>query len=112
MNDPTKIPPAAGMEQPPYSPTQPRRTPIAPETQREGSGGYWQQYPAKRLAEHWESVYPRKPAMEMSWYRPRSDRSLFWIERLLVGQPEAAIIDVGTAESTLADDLVKAGFPT
>lgn len=65
---------------------------------------------ATPLAEHWEGIYRSKPATAMSWYRPRLDRSLFWIERLLAGQHDAAIIDVGTGESTLADDLLSAGF--
>lgn len=61
-------------------------------------------------AEHWETVYRSKPATAMSWFRPRLERSLYWIERLLEGQRDAALIDVGTGQSTLAGDLLDAGF--
>ena len=46
----------------------------------------------------------------MSWYRPRLERSLHWIETLFGKRRDAAIIDVGAGESTLVDDLLVAGF--
>jgi SAM-dependent methyltransferase len=56
--------------------------------------------------EHWESVYRRKAAGEVSWYRPHLDRSLDFIEGAHL-PAEAAIIDVGGGASTLVDDLLE-----
>lgn len=66
--------------------------------------------PWPAAAEHWERIYRSRPDIAMSWYRPHLDRSLFWIGKLLDGEHDAAIIDVGTGESTLADDLLGVGF--
>ena len=59
--------------------------------------------------EHWEDIYRRKGADEVSWYRPHLDRSLRLIEG--AGLPLAAgILDVGGGASTLVDDLVARGY--
>ena len=66
---------------------------------------------------HWDAVYQQhgnasgKPA-GVSWYRPHLERSLRWIEQLTAGDTAARIVDVGTGESTLADDLMARGYRT
>ena len=58
---------------------------------------------------HWENIYGKKAADELSWYRPHLDTSLELIER---AAPEysASIIDIGGGESTLVDDLLTRGY--
>jgi SAM-dependent methyltransferase len=58
---------------------------------------------------HWEHVYAAKSAGERSWYRPHLDVSLTLIRR---AAPDLStpILDVGAGESTLADDLLVAGY--
>jgi len=64
---------------------------------------------------HWDAVYQQhgnasgKPA-GVSWYRPHLERSLNGITRMTSGDTTARIIDVGTGESTLADDLLARGY--
>src|SRR6266849_3313798 len=58
---------------------------------------------------HWENVYKTKAPNAVSWYRPHLETSLALIERA-AGGPQAAIIDVGAGESTLADDLLSRGY--
>ena len=58
---------------------------------------------------HWEKVYGEKAPEAVSWYRPHLDTSLALIERTGAGH-DAAIIDVGGGESTLAADLVARSF--
>ncbi|MFO0629798.1 MAG: class I SAM-dependent methyltransferase [Polyangiales bacterium] len=58
---------------------------------------------------HWESVYARKPADGVSWYRPHLDRSLAIIEAAALPK-DARIVDVGGGASTLVDDLLDRGF--
>ncbi len=59
--------------------------------------------------EHWEAIYRRKAADELSWYRPHLDRSLRLIEAAGLS-PGAAILDVGGGSSTLVDDLLAHGY--
>jgi ubiquinone/menaquinone biosynthesis C-methylase UbiE len=58
---------------------------------------------------HWETVYRKKSATEVSWHRPHLEVSLELIERL-AGTKRAAILDIGGGASTLVDDLLGAGF--
>jgi len=58
---------------------------------------------------HWEGVYGRKKADEVSWYRPHLERSLEFIDRALLPR-DAHILDVGAGASTLVDDLLDRGF--
>lgn len=58
---------------------------------------------------HWEHVYRTKAPDAVSWYAPHLDTSLKLIERA-APERQAAIIDVGSGESTLADDLVAQGY--
>lgn len=59
--------------------------------------------------EHWESVYSRKAATEVSWYQAEAERSLDLIRRTT---PDLAspIIDVGGGASTLVDGLLDSGY--
>ena len=59
--------------------------------------------------EHWNSIYGRKGADQVSWYRPHLDRSLQFIAEARLSK-HAAIIDVGGGASTLVDDLLAQGF--
>ena len=59
--------------------------------------------------QHWESLYGKKAANEVSWYRPHLERSLALIEEAGVAK-DAAIIDVGGGTSTLVDDLLGRGY--
>jgi len=64
---------------------------------------------------HWDAVYQRLGNAEgqpagMSWYRPHLERSLHWIGQVTAGDAATRLIDVGTGESTLADDLLARGW--
>jgi 2-polyprenyl-3-methyl-5-hydroxy-6-metoxy-1,4-benzoquinol methylase len=58
---------------------------------------------------HWEQVYVRKDLKRMSWFRPHLERSLELIERAAPDRM-ASILDVGSGESTLVDDLLGLGY--
>ncbi|HTT00589.1 MAG TPA: class I SAM-dependent methyltransferase [Steroidobacteraceae bacterium] len=58
---------------------------------------------------HWEAVYETKAPDAVSWYAPHLTKSLQYISSAVTGN-DAAIIDVGGGESTLVDDLMKAGY--
>ncbi|HEX9628135.1 MAG TPA: class I SAM-dependent methyltransferase [Acidiferrobacterales bacterium] len=58
---------------------------------------------------HWQKIYTRKPATDVSWYRAHLDNSLTLIRATGVNGDEA-IIDVGCGASTLVDDLLDAGY--
>jgi SAM-dependent methyltransferase len=59
--------------------------------------------------DHWENVYATRSSDRVGWYKPRLDTSLEWIRALQL-DADAPIIDVGGGASTLADDLLDAGF--
>jgi 2-polyprenyl-3-methyl-5-hydroxy-6-metoxy-1,4-benzoquinol methylase len=59
--------------------------------------------------EHWDLIYGTKATTEMSWSRPHLDTSLALVERI-AGDRSASIIDVGSGESTLVDDLIGRGY--
>jgi SAM-dependent methyltransferase len=58
---------------------------------------------------HWNSIYGRKAADQVSWFRPHLERSIGFIESAGVGR-DARIIDVGGGTSTLVDDLLDRGY--
>lgn len=58
---------------------------------------------------HWDKVYRTKGRDEVSWFREHLDTSLRMITNTGIGK-DAAIIDVGAGNSTLADDLLDRGF--
>jgi SAM-dependent methyltransferase len=59
--------------------------------------------------EHWENVYSRKQAEEVSWFQPHAELSLQIIHDNLV-PADACIVDVGGGASTLVDDLLASGY--
>jgi ubiquinone/menaquinone biosynthesis C-methylase UbiE len=62
-----------------------------------------------RRKEHWDRVFGRKQATEVTWYQPQLQTSLALLERAGAG-PGSRIIDVGCGTSTLVDDLLQRGF--
>lgn len=59
--------------------------------------------------DHWQRVYSTNPAERLGWYEPHLRTSLSWIKGLDLTL-DARIIDVGGGASTLADDLLDAGY--
>jgi SAM-dependent methyltransferase len=58
--------------------------------------------------QHWDAVYRRRGAHDLSWFQPQAETSL----RLIQGTGVAArepLIDVGGGASTLVDGLLRAG---
>ena len=60
-------------------------------------------------SEHWNEVYTRKAATDVSWFQPEATLSLELI-RAAGLPPTAAILDVGAGASTLVDGLVADGY--
>jgi SAM-dependent methyltransferase len=65
--------------------------------------------PASDDATHWERVYTEKDPREVSWYEPILAHSLALIEEAQVDR-DVAILDAGGGASTLASDLLDAGY--
>lgn len=61
------------------------------------------------LQSHWDKVYTTRRLNEVSWYQPRPQVSLDFINELNIPK-DAAIIDVGGGDSFLVDHLLAAGF--
>ena len=59
--------------------------------------------------EHWQTVYRRRQASEVSWYQPEAKVSLDLIRRV-APDLDAPIIDVGGGASTLVDGLLDVGY--
>lgn len=58
---------------------------------------------------HWEKIYQSRALEEVSWYQPRPETSLRFLEAL--GLPLAAkIIDIGGGDSLLVDHLLELGY--
>jgi len=60
------------------------------------------------VAEHWDTVYTRKRAYEVSWFQDRPDTSLRLLTRF--ADRGGSVIDVGAGESFLADALLDEGW--
>jgi SAM-dependent methyltransferase len=58
---------------------------------------------------HWDLVYARKGAEQVSWFQPHLGTSLALIRGLALGH-SARVIDVGGGAATLVDDLLEDGF--
>jgi SAM-dependent methyltransferase len=58
---------------------------------------------------HWEDVYRRKDAGQVSWFRPHLEVSLALMAQAGLG-PQTRVIDVGGGASTLVDDLLAKGL--
>ncbi len=52
---------------------------------------------------HWDNVYTTKAETAVSWYQPRSERSLQLIRS---ASPDGSVLDVGGGASSLVDDLL------
>lgn len=63
----------------------------------------------KKLKEHWEQVYGEKQINEVSWYQPKPETSLDFINDFELNKDEK-IIDVGGGDSFLVDHLLSSGF--
>lgn len=61
------------------------------------------------VKEHWEEIYSKKEAKELSWYQEKPETSLILISDFKL-KKDAAIIDVGGGDSSLADHLLAEGF--
>ncbi len=59
--------------------------------------------------EHWQNVYKKKSASEVSWFQQSPEFSLEFIRSSQIGHDEA-IIDVGGGASVLVDCLDRDGF--
>lgn len=59
---------------------------------------------------YWNRTYSGGNPSGRSWFRPHLDTSLALIERCAPDRGSAVVIDVGGGESTLADDLMAAGY--
>jgi 2-polyprenyl-3-methyl-5-hydroxy-6-metoxy-1,4-benzoquinol methylase len=60
-------------------------------------------------ATHWDKIYREKAPDSVSWYRPHLETSFALIQKAAPDR-SASIIDVGGGESTLVDDLLRAGY--
>lgn len=63
----------------------------------------------KNIKDHWEKVYTDKQMEEVSWYQPKSETSLEYIQALNL-KKGAGIIDIGGGDSFLAENLLAEGF--
>ena len=59
--------------------------------------------------QHWENVHTVKPADQVSWFAPHLEVSLRFIDQLVL-PTSASIIDIGSGQSTLPDDLLSRGY--
>ena len=64
---------------------------------------------ANERENHWEDVYGRKAATEVSWYQGFPGTSLAFVGKSGV-LPHDGVIDVGGGASTLVDHLLDAGY--
>src|ERR1044072_727713 len=65
--------------------------------------------PPMGTPEHWDAIYGKRPATEVSWYRPHLERSLRFVEQARL-RADAAMLDGGGGASTLVGDLLDRGF--
>lgn len=61
------------------------------------------------LSQHWDEVYSRRAADQVSWYQQQPQPSLEWIQRL-APERSSRIIDVGGGTSLLVDALLDCGY--
>jgi 2-polyprenyl-3-methyl-5-hydroxy-6-metoxy-1,4-benzoquinol methylase len=59
--------------------------------------------------DHWEKVYSTRRTETLGWYQPHLRISLNWINDINLAL-EAPIVDIGGGASTLAEDLLNAGY--
>jgi len=59
--------------------------------------------------EHWENIYHTKQLRDVSWFQPKPETSLNFLQELQIPL-SAKIIDVGGGDSFLVDHLLKLGY--
>jgi ubiquinone/menaquinone biosynthesis C-methylase UbiE len=64
---------------------------------------------AMNRKEHWENIYQTKQCEEVSWYQPKPEVSLRFIEEYRLPL-NAKIIDVGGGDSFLVEYLLERGY--
>ena len=57
---------------------------------------------------HWEEIYKTKKLTEVSWFEPKPETSLYFVEHLNIPK-NAKIIDIGGGDSFLVDNLLDLG---
>jgi SAM-dependent methyltransferase len=60
-------------------------------------------------SQHWDDVYSRRAADQVSWYQRQPQPSLEWIQRL-APERSTRILDVGGGTSMLVDALLDCGY--
>lgn len=58
---------------------------------------------------HWEEIYKSKKLTEVSWFEPKPETSLYFVEHLNVPE-DAKIIDIGGGDSFFVDNLLDLGY--
>ncbi|MNJ99387.1 Mg-protoporphyrin IX methyl transferase [compost metagenome] len=58
---------------------------------------------------HWENIYATKQLNEVSWYQPKPETSLEFLEKLKLPKT-ARIIDIGGGDSFFAESLLDMGY--
>ena len=59
--------------------------------------------------DHWEEIYSTKALNEVSWYQPKPEISLDFIQSINLPK-DFPIIDIGGGDSLLSDNLIKDGY--
>ena len=59
--------------------------------------------------DHWEKIYSTKALNDVSWYQPKPEISLDFIQSVNFPK-EFPIIDIGGGDSLLSDNLIKDGY--
>ena len=59
--------------------------------------------------QHWENIHATKAPGQVSWYAPHLEVSLQLIDRVALSRT-ASILDIGSGQSTLVDDLLARGY--
>src|SRR5690554_4108842 len=58
---------------------------------------------------HWEKIYETKALEEVSWYQPKPETSLFFLQKSCLPLT-AKVIDVGGGDSFFVDHLLGLGY--
>ena len=58
---------------------------------------------------HWENIYQTKDLTQVSWYQPKPEISLDFLQEFKVDKT-AKIIDIGGGDSLLVDNLIELGY--
>ena len=58
---------------------------------------------------HWDTIFATKPSTKLGWFQPHLRNSLDLIEQAHLGAT-SPIIDIGSGDSTLVDDLIAHGY--